>query len=222
MKNELIITTNPKSNISESIRTIRTNLQFSSMGKKVKTIFVTSSIPGEGKSFISSNLAVAFAQTDKKVLIVDCDMRRGRVHNIFGLRANKGLSNLLIDDIEEEFKHYIVKSEISNLYILTRGTMPPNPSELLNSEATELLIEKLEKIFDYVILDGVPANGLPDALIMSRRADKVIVVASMKYTPMDLLVNTKKSLEKVGADIAGIVVNKVPRQHSSYYSSYYE
>lgn len=214
--------TNPKSNISESIRTIRTNLQFSSVGKKVKTIFVTSSVPGEGKSFISSNLALTFAQTDKKTLIIDCDMRRGRVHTIFGLKASRGLSNLLIDDITEEFKHYIVKSDIPNLYILTRGTVPPNPSELLTSEGMETLLNLLEKIFDYIVLDGVPTNGLPDALIMSRRVDKVVIVASMKYTPMDLLVNTKKSLEKVNADIAGVVINKVPKKSSDYYASYYE
>lgn len=222
MKNELIVFTNPKSSISENIRTIRTNLQFSSIGKQVKTILVTSSIPGEGKSFISANLAVAFAQTDKKVLIVDCDMRKGRIHNIFKMKANKGLSNLLIDNIEKEFKHYVVKSDIDNLYILTRGTVPPNPSELLNSPQTGKLIEILEEIFDYIIFDGVPINGLPDSLVMATLVDKVVIVSSMKYTPVDLLVNTKKSLEKVGADIAGVVVNKVPKVKSHYYSNYYE
>ncbi|MDD3341514.1 MAG: CpsD/CapB family tyrosine-protein kinase [Bacilli bacterium] len=222
MKKELVIMENPKSSISESIRTIRTNLQFSSVGKKVKSIFITSSVPGEGKSFISSNLALTFAQTGKKTLIIDCDMRRGRTHNVFGLKPTRGLSNLLIDNIEEEFKHYIIKSEIPELYILTRGTVPPNPSELLNSEGMETLLNLLEKIFDYIILDGVPTNGLPDALIMARRVDKVVIVSSIKYTPMDLLVNTKKSLEKVGADIAGVVVNKVPKKSTDYYSSYYE
>lgn len=222
MKNELIVFTNPKSSISENIRTIRTNLQFSSIGKQVKTILVTSSIPGEGKSFISANLAVAFAQTDKKVLIVDCDMRKGRIHNIFKMKANKGLSNLLIDNIEKEFKHYVVKSDIDNLYILTRGTVPPNPSELLNSPQTGKLIEILEEIFDYVIFDGVPINGLPDSLVMATLVDKVVIVSSMKYTPVDLLVNTKKSLEKVGADIAGVVANKVPKVKNHYYSNYYE
>lgn len=222
MKNELIVSTNPKSSISENIRTIRTNLQFSSVGKEVKTILVTSSIPGEGKSFISSNLATAFAQTNKKVLLIDCDMRKGRVHTIFQKKVSKGLSNLLIDKIDKKYKDYIMETAIPNLFLIPRGTMPPNPSELLNSDQTEKLISILKDQFDYIIFDGVPVNGLPDALIVSRLVDKVVIVSSMKYTPMDLLVETKKSLEQVGADIAGVVVNKVPQVKSEYYSSYYE
>ena len=103
MKNELIVDQNPKSSVAEAIRIIRTNLQFSSADKEVKTILVTSSIAGEGKSFISSNLAVAFAQNGKKVLLIDCDLRRGRLHRIFNLENDKGLSNLLISDIQANF-----------------------------------------------------------------------------------------------------------------------
>ena len=107
--NELIVATNPKSSIAEAIKTIRTNLQFSSVDDKVKSILVTSSFSGEGKSFVTSNLAVAFAQAGTKVLIVDCDLRRGRQHNIFHVENLEGLSNLLIDDVEKKYKHYIKK-----------------------------------------------------------------------------------------------------------------
>lgn len=222
MENELIVTSNPKSNIAEAIRTIRTNLQFSSVDEETKTILVTSTAPSEGKSFISSNLAVAFAQNDAKVLIVDCDMRKGRLHKIFGMTNEKGLSNLLIDEVEDEFKHYVRKTKIDNLYILTMGTVPPNPSELLDSVKNKLLIQVLKKKFDYIIFDGVPVNGLTDSLIMARIVDKVVIVSALKQTKMDMLENTKRSLVSVGADIAGVIVNKTPSTGTNYYGHYYE
>lgn len=222
MKNELVVIGNPKSHIAESIRTIRTNLQFSSVDDDVKTILVTSTVPSEGKSFISSNLAVAFAQNDAKVLIVDCDMRKGRLHKIFNVTNEKGLSNLLIDEVEDEFRHYIRKTKIDNLYILTMGTVPPNPSELLDSVKNKLLIKVLKKKFDYIIFDGVPINGLTDSLIMARLVDKVVIVSALKQTRMELLENTKRSLQSVGANVAGIIVNKTAPSGTNYYNHYYE
>lgn len=222
MRSELIVNTRPKSNISENIRTIRTNLQFASASKKVKTILISSSISGEGKSFISSNLAAAFAQTDKKVLLIDADLRRGRIHEIFKMKSNKGLSNLLLEEDMSEMKHYIVKTDIDNLYVLTRGTIPPNPSELLNSDKMKEVFETVEEIFDYVIIDGVPAIGLPDALILSKYADAIMLVCSIKYTPMNALVNAKQAFERIGVPVTGVVVNKVPNIKSNYYTAYYE
>ncbi len=222
MRSELIVNTRPKSNISENIRTIRTNLQFASASKKVKTILISSSISGEGKSFISSNLATAFAQTDKKVLLIDADLRKGRIHEIFKMKSNKGLSNLLLEDDMSEMKHYIVKTEIDNLYVLTRGTIPPNPSELLNSDKMKEVFETVEEIFDYVIIDGVPVVGLPDALILSKYADAVMLVCSIKYTPMNALVSAKQAFERIGVPVTGVVVNKVPNIKSNYYTAYYE
>ena len=117
MENELIVHEKPKSNVSEAFKTIRTNLQFSSVDEEVKSILVTSSIPGEGKSFVSANLAVAFAQAGSKVLIVDCDLRRGRQHNIFKVNNNLGLSNLLIDNTDKKDEKYFHKTEIKNLFV---------------------------------------------------------------------------------------------------------
>ena len=224
MKDELIVLGNPKSVVAESIRTLRTNLQFSSVDEEVKTILITSTAPSEGKSFISSNLSVAFAQNNSKVLIVDCDIRKGRLHKIFGVTNEKGLSNLLIDEVEDEFKNYVRKTKIDNLYILTMGTIPPNPAELLDSTKNKLLIKVLKEKFDYIIFDGVPTNGLTDSLIMARLVDKVVIVSSYKQTKMELLQSTKRSLESVGADIAGVIVNKMPNMHSGYgyYGHYYE
>ena len=229
MHDELIVYNRPKSSISENIRTIRTNLQFTNVDGDVKLLLITSSISGEGKSFISSNLAVSFAQTGKKVLLIDCDIRKGRVHKIFGIPDdnNVGLSNLLIDDwlindAKDNIKKYVVKTKIPNLYLIPRGTIAPNPSELLGSNQAKKLFALLRTKFDYVILDCSPTIGLPDALILARLADKVLIVSAIDYTPIDMLVNTKKSLEGVDASIAGVVVNKVKGSSSSYYSKYYE
>jgi capsular exopolysaccharide synthesis family protein len=228
MKDELVVFDKPKSSLSENIRTIRTNLEFTAVNGGLKTILITSSISGEGKSFIASNLAVAFAQTGKRVLLVDCDIRKGRLHKIFNVDDNNlGLSNLLIDDdlvndIEINGSKYIIETRVNNLYMIPRGTIAPNPSELLGSPRASRLLEILKKKFDYIILDCGPTIGLPDALILARIADKVVIVSSLNYTPMDMLVNTKKSLENVNANIAGIVVNKVKGSSSSYYSKYYE
>lgn len=219
--NELIVATNPKSSIAEAIKTIRTNLQFSSVDDKVKSILVTSSFSGEGKSFVTANLAVAFAQAGTKVLIVDCDLRRGRQHNIFHVENLEGLSNLLIDDVEKKYKHYIKKTRYENIYVLPMGIVPPNPSELLASDKNKQLVEILAKNYDLVIYDGVPVGGLTDSIIMADLVDKIVIVSAYKQTPIELLNNTKKSLEKFSDKIAGVVLNKYPATKDHYYSNYY-
>ena len=219
--NELIVATNPKSSIAEAIKTIRTNLQFSSVDDKVKSILVTSSFSGEGKSFVTSNLAVAFAQAGTKVLIVDCDLRRGRQHNIFHVENLEGLSNLLIDDVEKKYKHYIKKTRYENIYVLPMGIVPPNPSELRASDKNKQLVEILAKNYDLVIYDGVPVGGLTDSIIMADLVDKIVIVSAYKQTPIELLNNTKKNLEKFSDKIAGVVLNKYPATKDHYYSNYY-
>lgn len=219
--NELIVATNPKSSIAEAIKTIRTNLQFSSVDDKVKSILVTSSFSGEGKSFVTANLAVAFAQAGTKVLIVDCDLRRGRQHNIFHVENLEGLSNLLIDDVEKKYKHYIKKTRYENIYVLPMGIVPPNPSELLASDKNKQLVEILAKNYGLVIYDGVPVGGLTDSIIMADLVDKIVIVSAYKQTPIELLNNTKKNLEKFSDKIAGVVLNKYPATKDHYYSNYY-
>lgn len=222
MKDELVIHNKPKSNISEDIRTIRTNLMFTSADEESKVILITSSIPGEGKSFISSNLATAFAQTGESTLLIDCDLRLGRVHKIFGLSNNKGLSNLLVGQNVVDCAEYIKKTTIPNLYVIPRGTVPPNPSELLNSTNTKKVISFLKENFDRIIFDGVPVNGLPDSLIMASLVDRVVLVTSVGYTKIDELNDAKKALEKIDANIAGVVVNRTTQTKRGKYSNYYE
>ena len=220
MKDELVIYSKPKARISENIRTIRTNLQFTTNANKV--LLVTSSVPGEGKSFISSNLAASFALADEKVLLIDCDLRLGRLHKIFNVSNENGFSNLLASEINYDDFDQIKKTEINNLYVLPRGVVPPNPSELLNSPNAKELFNIFRDNFDRIIVDGVPVNGLPDSLIVSDLVDEVIIVCSAHYTNIDDLNETKKSLEKVGAKIAGVVVNKVTGSKSDRYDNYYK
>lgn len=221
MKDELIIYSRPKSNISEDIRTIRTNLQFTA-AEESKVLLVTSSIPGEGKSFISSNLAAAFAGSGEVTLLIDSDLRLGRIHKIFGVSNKKGLSNLLASYGTADVADYIKKSEIDRLFILPRGMVPPNPSELLNSNSAKALVEHLRENFDRIIFDGVPINGLPDSLIVAGLVDRVIIVSSANYTKIDELNDTKKALEKIDANIAGVVINRTSQSKRGKYSNYYE
>lgn len=221
MKDELVIYSRPKSNISEDIRTIRTNLQFTSADTS-KVLLVTSSVPGEGKSFISSNLAAAFAQTGEATLLIDSDLRLGRIHKVFGVSNKVGLSNLLVSQSVSDYSEYIKKTDIPDLYVIPRGTVPPNPSELLNSSNAKKVIEFLKQKFDRIIFDGVPINGLPDSLIVAGLVDRVIIVSSANYTKIDELEDTKKALEKIDANIAGVVVNRTSQTKRGKYSNYYE
>ncbi len=224
-KNNIISLKEPKSQISEAFRTLRTNIQFTSMGANLKVILVTSSCMGEGKSTISANLATVFAQQGKKVLLIDADMRRGRQHDVFEVKAKCGLSNYLAD-VEWREDQLFNKTNVENLFLLTSGNVPPNPSELLSSERMKTLVEQCKKSFDIVILDGPPCLVVADGLILARYADSTIIVSSYKETHKDELKNTKKAIENVGGKVAGIILNKMnvkPHSYSSYrYYSYYK
>ncbi len=217
---ELIVKDSPKSIVSENIKSLRTNLQFTAIDKNLRTILVTSTNAGEGKSFIASNLAISFAQADKKVLLIDCDLRKGRVHRLFKIANKEGLSNLLTGDLRDAY-NYIRKTDINNLDVITCGTYPPNPSELLASRKNKRLIENLRSKYDLVILDGAPVGGLTDSVILSSLVDKTIIVTRDGATSKNDLMATKEALGKVGAKIAGVVFNAVNRKSSKYYSNYY-
>lgn len=217
---DLIIFEKPKSSVSEAIRTLRTNVQFTFVNNDVKTIIVTSSVPGEGKSFISANLSAAFALNNLKVLLIDCDLRKGRQNNIFDIKEEKGLSNLLIDDIKN-YKKYIHKTKVENLWVIPAGIIPPNPSELLGSEKNKELLEILKKEYDLVILDCPPVNAVTDSLVLATLADEAIIVSRYKKTPIDLLQSTKKALETSEIKIAGIVMNRMEKTKDKYYYNKY-
>ena len=218
--NELIVEKTPKAIVSENIKSLRTNLQFTAIDEDLKTVLVTSTNASEGKSFVAANLAVSFAQADKKVLLVDCDLRKGRIHKLFNVPNTAGLSNLLTADLRS-FGKYIRPTKIKRLEIITCGTYPPNPSELLASKKNKRLIEILGSFYDLVIFDGAPVGGLADSVILSSFVDETLIVLKDGYTSKGDLAATKDSLEKVGAKVAGVVFNMVNKKESKYYNNYY-
>lgn len=218
--NELIVERSPKSIVSENVKSLRTNLQFTAVDQDLRSILVTSTNASEGKSFVSSNLAVSFAQADKKVLLVDCDLRKGRLHKIFGVPNTSGLSDLLAADIRS-FGKYIRKTKTKNLELITCGTYPPNPSELLASKKNNRLIQNLCEFYDIVIFDGAPAGGLADSVILSSQVDETLIVVKEGITNKNDLMAAKSSLDKVGAKVAGLVFNMSNRKATKYYNNYY-
>ena len=225
MKNELITFVSPKTQISEVFRTLRTNIQFMNVDGKLKSLLVTSTVPGEGKSWVSANLAITFAQAGKRVLIVDADMRKGRQHDLFELKNTKGLSNYLIMTTKESsldsIGEYIQNTLVDNLYVMTAGMVPPNPSELLTSQKMVDLIKYLEKIFDIVIFDGTPSTIVTDAIILSKFVNTTLIVAGHKITKTDDLNQVKRNITNVGGKIAGVVLNKMPTVRRKSKNGYY-
>lgn len=218
---ELVAHTNPKSVVTESLKTIRTNLLFSSVDEKLKRILITSANPVEGKSYISANLAITFAQNDQKVLLVDCDLRKGRLHEVFNLNNDIGLSNLLLEN-DRVIKKYIKETEIENLDILTMGVIPPNPSELLGSKKFINFLDKAEKEYDIVIVDSPPVNRVSDALAVASKVNAVLLVATHAKTKNHELDEAIKHIKNVGGRLAGIVINQKKINKKAYYGKYYQ
>lgn len=219
---ELIVSSYPKSSITEAIKSIKTNLRFSTINKETKKILITSSVEGEGKSFLSANLASTFTSNTGKVLLIDCDLRRGRQQNLFELPSSNslGLSNLLIDsNWQKNLQKYLHKTTIENLDILPTGTIPPNPTTLLESEKLDQVISELEKKYDTIIFDTPPVLGLSDTLILSRLADIVLIVTRARKTTMELLESTVSALKTVNANIGGIILNRIKIGNNKYYKN---
>lgn len=228
MRKELITYQDPKSPISEIFKTLRTNIQFMNAKGSLKTILVTSSMSGEGKSWVSSNLAVAFAQAGKKVIIVDADMRKGRQYSIFGISPKPGLSNYL-SGVEtngdtaksDDLLKYLQRTEIDNLCVISAGNIPPNPSELLMTTRMIQLLEDLKQLCDIVIIDGTPSRLVTDAIIISRLVDSTIVVTKSGETNKNDLKTVVDNINNVGGKILGVVVNQIPMSAKKYGEKYY-
>lgn len=226
MKKELIAHQDPKSPVSEIFRTLRTNIQFMNSNKKLKTLLVTSTLPGEGKSWVASNLSVAFAQAGKRVVLIDADMRKGRLYNIFGVLPRPGLSNYLSGVSENSFEknnliNYLRETEVPNLYLMPAGNIPPNPSELLITPQMVNLLEELKQECDLIIIDGTPSKLVTDAVILSRIVDSTIVVTAHNQTKKDELEKVIRDIKNVGGNVVGVVYNKIPISSKKYNATYY-
>ncbi|SHJ41113.1 CpsD/CapB family tyrosine-protein kinase [Thermoclostridium caenicola] len=221
-KNTIIVHSNPKSPVSEAYRVLRTNIQYSGIDKPLKSILVTSSVPMEGKTTTVTNLAITFAQAGSKVLLIDGDLRKPKIHKVFMVSNDTGLTNYLVS--REDYKEYVRHSDVPNLDIMTSGTIPPNPSELLNSDAMKMFIKSLSDDYDVILLDAPPVCSVTDASIISTYADATILVVNSGKTHIDEAKKAKELLERVNANIIGVVLNKVNKKEKGnyYYYKYYQ
>ncbi len=216
MDKSLITYHNPKAPDSEAYRMLRTNIGYTGVDKKHKVILITSSKMQEGKSTTAANLAITMAQSKHNVVIVDCDLRRPKIHKMFAVDNTIGLSDLLAKD--EPLNRIIYHSVlIENLDIITSGVIPPMPSELLDSKKMEKLIGELREAYDYVIIDSPPILSVTDATILSKIVDGVLLAVASNETHVDAILTAKKALDKVGSNVIGTVLTKAKIGKKSYY-----
>lgn len=217
----LISYNNPKSHIAEAYRLIRTNIEFSNIDKDIKTILVTSSQQNEGKSTSISNLATTFASLEnKKVLIIDCDLRNPSVHKMFGVSNLIGLTDVLTG--QKDIDKCIEKTKVKNLDILKAGKIPPNPSEMLLSKKMRNFMEVIKEYYDYIFIDSPPVGIVTDASILAQYADGTILLVAANEADIEAVKVAKERLEGVNANILGAILNKFEANENSYgYYNYY-
>lgn len=217
----LVMLQNPHSTDAEAIRVLRTNLLFASVDHKLSSLLVTSPTPGEGKSFISSNLAVAFAQTGKRVILVDADLRKPTLHRVFGLVNNIGVTSALVSDAAD-VEAALQTTATPELRVMTSGPLPPNPSELLSSHKMQELLTHLQSLCDVVIIDSPPVLVVSDTAVLASRADGVLLAFTHEKLRRDPARNTIGALRQVQARILGVVLNRVEGSQHGYYYSYHK
>ena len=215
----LIVHEQPKSPIAEAYRTLRTNIQYARVDGDLKVLLFTSAGPGEGKSTVAANSAVALAQTGRRVILVDCDLRKPVQHHLFNLNK-KGLTNCLVG--ESLAAELLQDTEIDGLRVLTSGPIPPNPAELLGSSRMEQTVNALKEIADYIVLDCPPVIAVTDASVLSRRADGVVLVLDADQVRPEMAQKAKELLENAQANLLGTILNRaeVEEEHSYYYYYY--
>lgn len=219
-KNPLLTQVHGQSPRAESFRQLRTNLQFANVSGNAKTLLITSSLPGEGKSTTAANLAISLAQAGQTVCLIDADLRRPMVDDYLGLERNAGLTTALVGsaDINELLQPW----GEDNLYVLTSGMIPPNPSELLGSNEMKSLIKRLEEVFDSVVIDAPPLLPVTDAAVLSQHVSGVAVVVGTQKVKLQELERALRSLEMVEATLIGVVLNRIPAKGpDSYGYGYY-
>lgn len=211
----MITAVKPNHPISEAFRTMRTNIEFSMVDGTLNSLMLTSTGPFEGKSTVAANLASVMADTGKRVLLVDADMRKPTVRNTFNLKTNYGLTNLLTQN-EAQTMDMIRYVPEANVYVLAAGPKPPNPSELLQSNKMNDLMKTLETMFDLVIYDAPPLLSVADSQILSRKVDGVVFVAREGIAERPNITKAKDLLDAAEANILGVVFNGVSKEHTGY------
>lgn len=215
---ELIVHNDPRSAISEQYRTIRTNIMYSSIDKKIKKVMVTSAGPSAGKSTTAVNIATAFAQAGRKTILIDADMRRPTTQYTFEVTNSLGLSSAIVNTSKTD--QVIKPTEIDNLDLITSGPIPPNPAELLQSTRMNNLLKVLSEAYDVIIIDTPPLLTVADAQILSKAMDGVLLVTNTEDNDRDELMKAKDTLVKSGANILGVVLNNKKRTDNENYYYY--
>ncbi|GIO12247.1 tyrosine protein kinase [Cohnella xylanilytica] len=218
-KRHLITTVNPRSPVSEAYRSLRTNIDFSSIDEKIQVILVTSAGPGEGKSTTIGNLAVTYAQSERKVVLIDADMRKPTEHHTFEVSNRIGLSSILSQ--QSSLEEALQITNIPNLTVITSGPIPPNPAEMMASKRMESLLEELRNRFDIILIDSPPLLAVTDAQVVSTKCDGVILVMDQGKVKREIAQKAKSGLDKVGAKMLGVVLNNVKHKKNQGYYYYY-
>ncbi|MCK8827675.1 CpsD/CapB family tyrosine-protein kinase [Natroniella acetigena] len=216
---ELIVEYDPKSPAAEAYRTLRTNISFLSPDDPLTKISLSSSGPSEGKSLTVANLAISMAQNNKDVIVIDADLRKPMQHKFYGMTNFAGLSNVLTGEIG--FAEGLQETGIDGLRLLTTGTIPPNPSELLNSKKMEEVIKQAEAESDMLIIDTPPVIAVTDTAILATKVDGILLVIASHEAEQDMVVKAKEQLDKVQANVIGTVLNKYPIDKGRGYQNYY-
>lgn len=206
---DLVTLVDPLSPASEAYRTLRMNLQFAALDRPLRSMLVTSSSPGEGKSTTLANLAVTMAQVEQRVTIIDCDLRRPFLHTLFGLPNDVGLTTMLVENEALETPP-LQPTQVPGLRLLASGNLPPRPPDLLGSQRMESIIERLLAEADILIFDAPPVIAVPDAVVLSTKVDGVVLVLSAGETKREHAQRAVERLRKVNARIVGAVLNNVP------------
>jgi capsular exopolysaccharide synthesis family protein len=207
---DLITLTDPRSPASEAYRTLRTNLTFAALDAPLKTLTVTTAAPDDEKGKILANLAITMAQSEQRIILVEADLRRPSLHDIFGVAGEPGLTTMIVDEATLN-NPPLVETSVPNLWLLPSGPLPPNPSDLLGSQKMEQAIAALKSRADVVIFDAPPVVSATDAVVLGTKVDGVLLVVSAGHTKREHAQRAKELLERVHIRIVGTVLNNAPQ-----------